>query len=223
MMWSGSTWIHVRHEVLMIGMAVKVRDLRRRACRSRNGEAGAPWPWVASGRGGIVLGPAWVLCGQHDLSGWGHRRSIVAAGLMTCSISCVTRRTLLVAFDWVTGNYGANTAGVDARTGAHVEEIVEVAGCWTICGSSRSGCVEAGVGACRRGRFRADLPWIPPPSGDLRDTIAEIHQYSTTSYRWVLYADIEVRCDSISHFALLERMLLPVKDKRVLGPGEGVF
>jgi len=36
--------------------------------------------------------------------------------------------TLLVAFDRVAGNHGANTPGVDGLTAAHVEEVVGVLG-----------------------------------------------------------------------------------------------
>ena len=55
------------------------------------------------------------------------------------------------------------------------------------------------------------------PKRRAQDAIAEIHQYGTQGYRWVLDADIEACFDSISHSALLDRMRLRVKDKRVLG------
>src|SRR6476659_5252740 len=54
-------------------------------------------------------------------------RSIPAAGSMTCSISCVTRRRCwcrLIGSRATT----ANTPGVDGLTAAHVEEVVGLSG-----------------------------------------------------------------------------------------------
>jgi RNA-directed DNA polymerase len=48
------------------------------------------------------------------------------------------------------------------------------------------------------------------------DAIAEIHQFGTSGYRWVLDADIEAAFDNLSHSAALERVRARVKDKRVL-------
>ncbi len=48
------------------------------------------------------------------------------------------------------------------------------------------------------------------------DAIAEIHQFGTRGYRWVLDADIEAAFDNLSHSALLERVRARIKDKRVL-------
>src|SRR4051794_34309949 len=48
------------------------------------------------------------------------------------------------------------------------------------------------------------------------DAIAEIHQYGTRGYRWVLDADIEACFDSIDHTALMDRVRRRVRDKRVL-------
>jgi RNA-directed DNA polymerase len=48
------------------------------------------------------------------------------------------------------------------------------------------------------------------------DAIAEIHQFGTRGYRWVLDADIEAAFDNLSHCALLERVRARIKDKRVL-------
>ena len=48
------------------------------------------------------------------------------------------------------------------------------------------------------------------------DAIAEIHQFGTHGYRWVLDADIEAAFDNLSHSALLERVRARIKDKRVL-------
>ena len=55
------------------------------------------------------------------------------------------------------------------------------------------------------------------PMRRAHDAIAEIHQYGTQGYRWVLDADIEACFDSIDHVALMDRVRRRVKDKRVLG------
>jgi RNA-directed DNA polymerase len=49
------------------------------------------------------------------------------------------------------------------------------------------------------------------------DAIAEIHNFCTNGYTWVLEADIEACFDNISHCALLERVRDRVGDKRVVG------
>jgi RNA-directed DNA polymerase len=54
------------------------------------------------------------------------------------------------------------------------------------------------------------------PGRRAHDAIAEIHRYGTSGYRWVLDADIEACFDSISHSALMDRVRIRVKDKRVL-------
>lgn len=54
------------------------------------------------------------------------------------------------------------------------------------------------------------------PMRRAHDAIAEIHQYGTQGYRWVLDADIEACFDSIDHPALMDRVRRRVKDKRVL-------
>ncbi|MEV6135508.1 group II intron reverse transcriptase/maturase [Nocardia sp. NPDC051990] len=54
------------------------------------------------------------------------------------------------------------------------------------------------------------------PNRRAQDAIAEIHYYGTRGYRWVLDADIEACFDRIDHVALMERVRLRVKDKRVL-------
>jgi RNA-directed DNA polymerase len=160
--------------------------------------------------------------------------------------------TLIVAFDRVAGNTGANTPGVDGLTVADVEASIGAPG---FLNDLRT--------RLRDGRFRP-LPArerkIPKPggSGKLRrlgiptiadrvvqaalklvlepifeadfepvsygfrpkrrahDAIAEIQRFGTTGYRWVLDADIEACFDSISHTALIDRVRMRVKDKRVL-------
>jgi RNA-directed DNA polymerase len=54
------------------------------------------------------------------------------------------------------------------------------------------------------------------PERRAHDAIAEIHHFGTQGYRWVLDADIEACFDSIDHVALMDRVRLRVKDKRVL-------
>jgi len=48
------------------------------------------------------------------------------------------------------------------------------------------------------------------------DAIAEIHQFGTSGYRWVLDADIEAAFDNVSHSLVMERVRARIKDKRVL-------
>jgi RNA-directed DNA polymerase len=54
------------------------------------------------------------------------------------------------------------------------------------------------------------------PKRRAQDAIAEIHQFGTHGYRWVLDADIEACFDSIDHAALMDRVRKRIKDKRVL-------
>jgi RNA-directed DNA polymerase len=54
------------------------------------------------------------------------------------------------------------------------------------------------------------------PKRRAQDAIAEIHYFGTRGYRWVLDADIEAAFDNVSHAALMGRVRLRVKDKRVL-------
>src|SRR5438045_9553397 len=52
------------------------------------------------------------------------------------------------------------------------------------------------------------------------DAIAEIHQFGTRGYRWVLDADIEAAFDNLAHSALLGRVRARLKDKRALAPAK---
>ncbi|WP_373235240.1 group II intron reverse transcriptase/maturase [Mycobacterium marinum] len=54
------------------------------------------------------------------------------------------------------------------------------------------------------------------PERRAHDAIAEIHLFGTKGYRWVLDADIEACFDRIDHSALMDRVRVRVKDKRVL-------
>jgi len=54
------------------------------------------------------------------------------------------------------------------------------------------------------------------PRRRAQDAIAEIHQFSSRSYEWVLEGDIEACFDMIDHPALMDRVRSRVGDKRVL-------
>src|SRR5438132_9942147 len=54
------------------------------------------------------------------------------------------------------------------------------------------------------------------PKRRAHDAIAEIHMFGSRGYQWVLDADIEACFDRIDHAALMGRVRLRVKDKRVL-------
>jgi len=54
------------------------------------------------------------------------------------------------------------------------------------------------------------------PRRRAQDAIAEIHQFSSRSYEWVLEGDIEACFDNIDHAALMDRVRRRVGDKRVL-------
>jgi RNA-directed DNA polymerase len=66
---------------------------------------------------------------------------------------------------------------------------------------------EAGFQPCSYG-FR--------PGRRAQDAIAEIHQFASRSYEWVLEGDIEACFDMIDHRALMDRVRGRVGDKRVL-------
>lgn len=55
------------------------------------------------------------------------------------------------------------------------------------------------------------------PGRRAQDAIAEIHQFASRSYEWVLEGDIEACFDMIGHTALMGRVRRRVGDKRVLG------
>ena len=54
------------------------------------------------------------------------------------------------------------------------------------------------------------------PRRRAHDAVAEIQYLGTKGYRWVLDADIEACFDSIEHTALMDRVRMRIKDKRVL-------
>ncbi len=55
------------------------------------------------------------------------------------------------------------------------------------------------------------------PNRRAHDAVAEIRHLASESigYRWVLEADIKARFDMIDHVALMDRVRLRIKDKRV--------
>ncbi len=54
------------------------------------------------------------------------------------------------------------------------------------------------------------------PKRRAQDAIAEIHHFGTQGYRMVLDADVEAAFDNLSHVAVMGRVRVRVKDKRVL-------
>jgi len=54
------------------------------------------------------------------------------------------------------------------------------------------------------------------PGRRQHDAIAEIRQYATSGYEWVLEADIKACFDEIGHVPLMDRLRARIKDKRVL-------
>ena len=55
------------------------------------------------------------------------------------------------------------------------------------------------------------------PNRRAHDAIAEIHYFtaSTRNYHWVLECDIKACFDEISHTALMDRLRVRIKDKRI--------
>jgi RNA-directed DNA polymerase len=67
--------------------------------------------------------------------------------------------------------------------------------------------------------FEAGFPPVSygfRPKRRAHDAIAEMHVFGANGYRWVLDADIEAAFDNLSHPAVMERVRVRVKDKRVL-------
>lgn len=161
--------------------------------------------------------------------------------------------TLIVAFDRVAGNRGANTPGADGMTVALVGERIGVPGFLDdLRAQLKSGTfrplpvrerkipkpggsgklrklgipavadkvVQAALKLVLEPIFEADFEpvWYGfRPVRRAHDAIAEIHQFGTHGYRWVLDADIEAAFDNLAHSAVMARVRARVKDKRVLG------
>ena len=160
--------------------------------------------------------------------------------------------TLIMAWDRVATNRGANTAGSDGWTVTRIEQEVgrsvfldelrvsvksaefrpEPVRERKIPKPGGSGkvrrlgiptvtdrVVQAALKLVLEPIFEADFVPVSygfRPHRRAHDAIAEIHHFGTKGYRWVLDADIEACFDSIDHAALMDRVRLRVKDKRVL-------
>jgi len=160
--------------------------------------------------------------------------------------------TLIVAWDRVATNRGANTAGSDGWTVTWIEQTVgRSAFLDDLRSQLKSGefrpqpvrerkipkpggsgkvrrlgiptvadrVVQAALKLVLEPIFEADFEPVSygfRPERRAHDAIAEIHHFGTKGYRWVLDADIEACFDSIDHVALMDRVRLRVKDKRVL-------
>jgi RNA-directed DNA polymerase len=55
------------------------------------------------------------------------------------------------------------------------------------------------------------------PGRRAQDAIAEIHQFTSRGYEWVLEGDITACFDEISHVGLMDRVRARIGDRRVLG------
>ncbi|MFD4505367.1 group II intron reverse transcriptase/maturase [Streptomyces sp. NPDC058457] len=67
--------------------------------------------------------------------------------------------------------------------------------------------------------FEADFKAVSygfRPNRRAQDAIAEIHFFGSRGYRWVLDADIQACFDEIDHAALMDRVRVRIKDKKVL-------
>lgn len=160
--------------------------------------------------------------------------------------------TLLVAFDRVAGNRGANTPGVDGLTSADVEGRIGIPGFLDdlrvqlkqgtfrplpvrerkIPKPGGSGkvrrlgipviadrVVQAALKLVLEPIFEAGFKPVSygfRPKRRAQDAISEIHFYGTHGYRWVLDADIAACFDEIDHAALMDRVRMRIKDKKVL-------
>ena len=160
--------------------------------------------------------------------------------------------TLIVAWDRVATNRGANTAGSDGWTITRIEaEVGSTVFLDDLRALVKSGefrpqpvrerkipkpggsgkvrrlgiptvadrVVQAALKLVLEPIFEADFVPVSygfRPERRAHDAIAEIHLFGTKGYRWVLDADIEACFDSIDHVALMDRVRLRVKDKRVL-------
>jgi len=120
---------------------------------------------------------------------------------------------LVVAWARVRGNRGKRSAGVD---GIRPDAVF----------SAEEGFLPR-LREDLKARQFAPLPvrerMIPKPGSSKRrrlgipTAIAEIHQFASRSYEWVLEGDIEACFDMIDHTALMDRVRRRVGDKRVLG------
>ncbi len=161
---------------------------------------------------------------------------------------------LVAAWERVSTNKGAKTAGIDKVTVAWVETVIGVeAFLGQIRDSLKSGefrpaevrqvmipkgstgkfrklgiptiadrVVQASLKSVLEPIFEADFQPCSYGFRPIRrphDAIAEIHHLAsgTRNYHWVLECDIRACFDEISHTALVDRLRVRIKDKRVCG------
>ena len=157
---------------------------------------------------------------------------------------------LMHAWERVSTNTGARTAGIDKATTAWVETHVGVeAFLGQIREALKSGAfapvevrqvmipkgtsgkfrklgiptiadrvVQASLKAVLEPIFEADFKPCSygfRPNRRAHDAVAEIQYLGTRGYSWVLEADIKACFDEISHTALMDRLRVRIKDKRV--------
>lgn len=157
---------------------------------------------------------------------------------------------LVHAWERVSTNKGAWTAGIDQATAAWVENRVgvqaflgrirdslksgeftpvEVRQVWIPKGTAgkfrklgiptiADRVVQASLKAVLEPIFEADFKPCSygfRPNRRTHDAIAEIHHLGTRGYHWVLEADIAACFDEIDHTALMDRLRVRIKDKRV--------
>jgi RNA-directed DNA polymerase len=156
---------------------------------------------------------------------------------------------LMHAWERVSTNTGARTAGIDKTTTAMIETRVGVGVFGRIRDSLKSGeftpvevrqvmipqgdtgklrklgiptvadrVVQASLKAVLEPIFEADFKPCSygfRPNRRAHDAIAEIHHFGTRGYQWVLEADTKACFDEISHTALMDRLRVRIKDKRV--------
>ncbi|MGH3813017.1 MAG: group II intron reverse transcriptase/maturase [Pseudonocardiaceae bacterium] len=157
---------------------------------------------------------------------------------------------LMHAWERVSRNTGARTAGIDKATAALIEARIGVqAFLGQIRDSLKSGeftpvevrqvmipkgttgkfrklgiptiadrVVQASLKAVLEPIFEADFKPCSygfRPNRRAHDAIAEIHQFSTHKYHWVLECDIAACFDEIDHTALMNRLRVRIKDKRI--------
>lgn len=159
---------------------------------------------------------------------------------------------LVSAWNRVSTNKGANTAGIDKITAAQVQTWLGVEAFLShIRDSLKSGeyrprevrrvmipkgnigkfrklgiptiadrVVQASLKSVLEPIFEADFKPCSygfRPNRRPQDAIAEIHHFSSgkREYHWILECDIKACFDEISHTALMERLRVRIKDKRV--------
>lgn len=158
---------------------------------------------------------------------------------------------LMHAWERVSGNRGARTAGIDGATAAQIEAWIGVEEFLSkIRGALKSGefrpvevrqvlipkgntkfrklgiptvidrVVQASLKLVLEPIFEADFKPCSygfRPNRRAQDAIAEIHHFTSgrNSYLWILEADIKACFDEISHTALMDRLRVRIKDKRI--------